>query len=84
MSTPERGFVGVETSAATIPWREFRFGDSQTAEKIHKLKVYFLRNGIWASRKRSMRLSLTNRIVTKFDTLLMLEDEIKVAASLPK
>lgn len=26
-------FVAVETSRSTVPWHEFRFGDSQTAEK---------------------------------------------------
>jgi hypothetical protein len=26
-------FVAVETSGLTFPWYEFRFGDSQTAEK---------------------------------------------------
>lgn len=77
-------FVAVETSGSTIPWHEFRFGDSQTVEKIRKLNVYFLRNVIWASRKRSLWLSLTNRIVTKCDTLLMSEDEIWVSASLAK
>jgi hypothetical protein len=46
-------FVAVETSGATIPKHEFRFGDSQNAGKKRKLKVYFLRNVIWASSKRS-------------------------------
>jgi hypothetical protein len=27
------GLVAVETAGSTIPWHEFHFGDSQTAEK---------------------------------------------------
>jgi len=35
-------FVVVETSGSTVPWHEFRFGDSQTAEKNTQVGVLFL------------------------------------------
>jgi len=31
-------FVAVETSGSTVPWHEFRFGDSQNAKKKKKKK----------------------------------------------
>lgn len=35
-------FVAVETSGSTVPWHEFRFGDSQTAKKKTQVGVLFL------------------------------------------